>query len=240
MSNPVHLSKSEAAIVLGLKYRSYQEYLSARCLFHHGYIEQAVTISNTCIEKQLKAALTGLSVKFKYTHDTPQLLEDIRCVRPKLASCFNVEYFQMLKKVYNFRYFSAGIVGSNYSISRNYYLAELDFTFSILEPFSSIERLDGKVETSGYKSDIQTKLGALYSNNYILCDLPKESIFGGNDLVLAGIVTSDYKIYNAEISGPTHPFFAKLDAEGIKVIDNRFEATIPPDTEDTTYVRNLL
>lgn len=240
MHHSKSLTRSESGLLLGLKFRSYQEYLAARCLFHNNHVEQAVILSNTCVEKQLKAILVGLSIKFRFDHNTPQLLDDLRAIRPKLAAKINIKYLERIKRIYDFRYFSRDIIGLNYVISRNYYLAELDYTFSILEPITKIEKPGEIISTSGYEQDLRERMKALYENNYILNNFKKERIFDGSDFILAGIVTEDYEIYNAEGTGPMNEFFNRFDGDGIEITGDTYKVIMPPDLPDTTFVANYL
>ncbi len=222
------IDNEKGNVIVGFKTKAYEEYLAARCLFLNNCLEQGVSLSNGCIEKQIKAILAICNVKFKWTHDTPLLLDKLRTVLPVTGNRIRTDYLKRLFMIHELRYFDppGKMIGLNYFVSRNFYLAELDFTFSLLDKSSTIEKL----VDSGEKLDHEAKKRdpLFYSHNYIFQGISKLELFNGQDYIESNIILPKLEMYKCILKGPMNEFYNRFDGDGIIVNGNELKAITPP------------
>lgn len=153
---------------------AYDDYQAARLLFNNDLLHPAAIMANTCLEKELKARLMILDVKFKKLHRTDELWHALRKVDTQTASSINIEFLQMLTNVYKSRYFD-GLPGNyEYSIYKNKTISELDYTYHFLV---NARKHDLAKNKSTYELDIDNKKPLLIENNYLLQGVSKEQMF---------------------------------------------------------------
>lgn len=170
--------------LVGLKSSSYREYLSARILFNNHLFQQACFFANSCLEKELKAYLLVLKINFpKKEHDTSQLYSILNKHHDKFAQQMNGEFFKVLSKIYLSRYFENLSPGYNFAIYKNKFLAELDYTYALLESRSRILNRNQEIGETNYEIDKRDKLQALYLNNYLLLNISKDEFLKQIDFV---------------------------------------------------------
>ena len=220
------INEEQAIIMTGLKFRSFQEYLAARSLFHNNYLDQAVILSNTCLEKQMKAAMIGANLKIRKIHNTGVLLSDFQKVLPNIADKLNIKYLKRISRIYDTRYFDYNSKGLNYFISRNHYISELDRSFSLLYKASKILR-PGEDEADIKISDAETTIEDFYSNNYILQNIDRSKLFDGEDVIIATVVLPNFEVISVIIKGPIDEFYNDFERDGIRVDGNTLHAIMP-------------
>lgn len=170
----------------------YDDYLSARILINNGLILQGTILANTAIEKYLKAILTFMEGKLKYSHKTTFLLEEIKSFDTKLYNQINQPFVALIEKAYQMRYIDSLPNGFRICLVRRNVLAELDFIISILAKKIKLQK-----ETK-YEVDEKEKKPSLYENNFVLNNIDKKEFLIGLDDAFEFIV--DEKIGFLEIS----------------------------------------
>src|SRR5688572_23793819 len=129
-NKPYHQRKiilAEAKKIIGLKAMAYKDYIAARNLLHSGLFHQGAFFINTCIEKELKAYLFANKINVNFGHDTPKLLNSVSQIeRVDWVNEINLEFIEVIFKIYKSRYFENLDPGYNFVINRNKFLAELD------------------------------------------------------------------------------------------------------------------
>ena len=170
--------------LLGFLGSSYRDYLASRVLFNNKQLVIACCLANTSIEKNFKALLDFEEKKISFTHDLTKLLPDIKEYDLELYNKLNVNFLNVLTKIYSSRYLGDCDTGYNMVITKNKYLAELDYIYSILEPKLRILKSGTKeVQSTRYEVDIVKQNPALLTNNYILLNLDKTKFIEQTDFV---------------------------------------------------------
>lgn len=169
---------------LGFIGDSYRDYLAARVLFNNKQLIQACTIANTSIEKFFKALIDFEGEKTKFTHNLTKLLPHIKEYDSELYNKLNIDFLNVITKIYSSRYLGDCDTGYNMVIIKNKYLAELDYIYSILEPKLRILKSGTKqVQSTRYETDIVKQNPALLTNNYILLNFDKTKFIEQTDFV---------------------------------------------------------
>ncbi len=175
------LTYPEAKSLAGFLSSSFQDYISARILFNHNQLISAASLANTAIEKYFKAIIAFRGNRVKAKHDLEKLLPSIKSFSPEVYKEINVEFLKMLSKTYCLRYIDDLETNFNIVISKNKYLAELDYTYSILEP--KLRLSDKKDRKSSYEIAIEEKDPTLWTNNYILNGIDKTRFIERDDVI---------------------------------------------------------
>ena len=110
-------------------------------------------------------------------------MPSIQSFSPEVYEKMNVEFLRMLSKIYYLRYIDNLEPNFNIIISKNKYLAELDYTYSILEPKLRLRLSDKKNRKSFYEIAIEEKDPNLWTNNYILNELDKTQFIERDDVI---------------------------------------------------------
>ncbi|GAA3599842.1 HEPN domain-containing protein [Flavivirga amylovorans] len=172
------VTREKAKGILGYLTESYRDYLASRILFNNNELIQACCLANTSIEKIFKALLIQFEGKtVKYNHDLNKLLPDIEKYDLEIFNSLNIDFLKSISYIYKTRYIGSEKTGYNIVILRNKFMAELDYTYSILEPKIRVglQSLTDKIITP-YEADKMRKLPALIKNNYILLDDNKTNL----------------------------------------------------------------
>ncbi|MBD0279557.1 MAG: HEPN domain-containing protein, partial [Flavisolibacter sp.] len=119
--------------LVGLKHSAYKDYVAARILFLNNQLHQAAIFANTCIEKELKACLYGLGVDCRIRHNSFKIYNLMRAHDEETFNKINSNFIRVLSKVYESRYHEGLNPGYNFVIIKRKFLAELDYTYSLLE-----------------------------------------------------------------------------------------------------------
>ncbi len=194
---------AEAKKVIGLKSTAYREYLSARLLANNHFFQQAAIMMTTCLEKEMKAYLFTIGENFKWIHDLEPLYEKLNTARPEFAEKLNVEFLKALSIIYKTRYYDQLIPGYNWVFIKNKFLAEFDYTYSILEPMLRVKPArDKEMSKTKYELDIEGRAEILFTNNYILNKIEKDKFLTSPDLVYEFRIASTHEIFEAQYPIP--------------------------------------
>jgi HEPN domain-containing protein len=172
----------EGKKVLGYLNTAYKDYIGARHLYNSNLLHQATIFANTSLEKCIKAYLYVTDTKYSSKHhDTYKLYTALKNFNPRIGNEINPEFIKVISKIYLSRYFESLNPGYNFVIVRNKFLAELDYTFQLL---NDLIEIPSPIPTpSPFKYDKQTKNPLLINNNYLLNNIDKEVFLNFNDNV---------------------------------------------------------
>jgi len=216
------LSTSDSKKIIGLKTMAYKDYIAARSLLNNNFLHQAVFLINTCIEKELKAYLFALGIETKKIHDSAKLLKRISEVEGvNLIDNLNVQFIEVISKIYHTRYYEDLQPGFNFVINKNKFLAELDYTYSILVNLTRIGYNEDSLEYSKYHKDIDNKNPKLFENNYILNNTSKEEFLNQIEHVYEFRIAKSHSILEVTYELPTNVDNDKFDYEGLKEINGK-------------------
>lgn len=220
--NERKLNKSENKKVSGLKGMAYKDYIAARVLLKKDLLHQAAFLINTCIEKELKAYLFAHGISVKRNHDTVKLIDRVSQIEGvNWIGEINLEFIKVVNKIYESRYFETLEPGYNFVINRNKFLAELDFTYSLLQSKSIKMNQEGKTIKSMYENSAEKKDPLVYENNYVLYNKPKAELLDLRDLVHEFRVTEENSIFEMTYSITKNDYHNKFNYEGLKQINER-------------------
>lgn len=207
--------------IVGLLFNAYQDYLSARVLFNANMLMPACCLANQALEKQMKAIIeVPPGTRENSSHDTVALLNTLLRIKPEIAPNIKKEYFKALNKIYLTRYYDGLANGFRCEILRNKFLAELDYSFSILHPLVSIEPLNGNKTKTRFEIDIENKNPALLCNNYVFANVDKAAFLRQKELVIQFVVHGNSPIY-AEGELPFSVDNGRFSYSGLRVIDEK-------------------
>lgn len=145
---------------------SFGDYMAARILMIHNKLIQACVLANTAIEKFLKALIEANGKKSFGKHDINKLLLFIKNQYPRLHKKLNSEFITELSKIYKTRYIDDLPISFNFAIIQSKFLAELNYTYSVLEPSLRVQE-KSKIK-SKYEYASESKDADLWIRNYIL------------------------------------------------------------------------
>lgn len=185
-------SKEDGLKLVSFLTTGYDDYLSARILINNGLLLQGAILANTAIEKCLKAIVTFMEGKLKYSHKTTLLLEAIKDFDTKLYNQINQPFVALIEKAYQMRYIDSLSNGFRICLVRRNVLAELDSIISLLA-----NKIKLKNETK-YEVDKKANKPSLYENNFVLNNIDKNEFLIGLDDAFEFIV--DEKIGFFEVS----------------------------------------
>jgi HEPN domain-containing protein len=169
---------------IGLLFNAYRDYKVARLLFNSNLLREACCIGNQALEKQMKVYIEANGGKTNKGHNTVNLFNTMHHMKLKNIKELNSEFFKVLTKVYDTRYYESLPHEYRYTILRNKFLAELDFSYSALRTLVTIkpsENVTGGV--SEFDNDIEQRNPILFDNNYILLGLEKAAFLNRPELV---------------------------------------------------------
>lgn len=213
---------AEGKKVIGLKTMAYKDYIAARTLLQGGFLHQAAFLINTCIEKELKAYLFSRSINLKVAHDSVKLLKAIKNIDDVTwTGEINTEFIEVITKIYKSRYFENLEPGYNFVINCNKFLAELDYTYSLLDSKTKISGTGPSVFISRYQKSIEEKNPIIFKHNYILNNVSKEEFLRHPEMVYEFRITKTHHPFQAEYLIPYNIDLYKFDYEGLKQINNQ-------------------
>jgi HEPN domain len=160
--------------IAGLLKMSFSDYLAARILINRNKLLQGCILANTAIEKHFKALMEAQSTKSFGNHDLIKQLPFVKNQYPEIYKKLNIEFLTQLSEIYKSRYIDSLPIGYNFAIIQRKYIAELDFTYSILEPTLKLQNSNNKNQlTSEYQTSLKNKDIDLWSYNYLLNKMDK-------------------------------------------------------------------
>jgi len=234
------VSRDKAKVILGYLTESYRDYLASRILFNNNELIQACCLANTSIEKFFKALIQFDGKKVRYNHDLNKLLTDIEKCDLEIFNSLNIDFLKSISNIYTTRYIGSEKTGYNIVILRNKFMAELDYTYYVLEPKIRVglQSQADKVITP-YEADTLRKLPALMNNNYIL--------LGANKTYLIEHTTEfvlELRMYNNSVFEATYSTNKSKDDgifnfESLKPSDDKglsFKVCFPSPDFDDIYI----
>ena len=102
------------------------DYLGARMLLLGDLLVQGGALSNTAIEKYLKAVCRHSGMKIPHRHEVDRLYDTIKSQTVKHELDLNIDYLKLLSKVYKLRYPDDLEVGFNISLNQAKLITQLD------------------------------------------------------------------------------------------------------------------
>lgn len=160
--------------IMGLLSMSFNDYLAARILINRNKLLQGCILANTSIEKYFKALMEVQSTNAFGKHDLMKQMPFIKNQYPSLYKKLNIEFLTQLSEIYKSRYIDSLPIGYSFAIIQRKYIAELDYTYSILEPIIEISNSkSGDKADFGYQISLKNNDNDLWSENYLLNKLDK-------------------------------------------------------------------
>ncbi len=206
----------KAKKLIGLKYSAYKDYIAARILFLNSQLHQAAFFANTCIEKELKACLYSLGVDCRVQHDSFKLLNLLNNHNPETYNKLKPDFIKMLTKIYKSRYHEDLNPGYNFVIIKNKFLAELDFTYSILEPKVRYKtKREPDIAKTIYELDVLNKMPRVLLNNYLYNNISKEKFLKMPDTVFEFRIIFNHEVVEALYSIPENTDWDRFIYEGL-------------------------
>lgn len=186
MSNHTGKLRWEEGIqIWGFKNSAYKDYLAARQLLNSNLLPQAAVFMATALEKELKTLLSLSKMPFKRVHDPIGLYKELILNKPNLKGKLNSEFLEVLSDIYKSRYWNDKGVkpGYNFTIVKNKFLAEMDFTYLMLESRSKLSRTNVEIQKTKLELDTENKLSILFDNNHVLNKINKADFLKNDDYV---------------------------------------------------------
>lgn len=154
---------------------SYEDYISARILINKMKLIQGCILANTAIEKYFKALMEAQGTGAFGNHNLIKQLRFIKNQHPRIYKKLNIDFLKQLTEIYKVRYIDDLKSGYNFAIIQSKYLAELDYTYSLLEPSIRVGYKNQKQSKTKYEIAIEKKDTDLYQSNYILTKTDKKT-----------------------------------------------------------------
>ncbi|MCB9064379.1 MAG: HEPN domain-containing protein [Chitinophagales bacterium] len=173
LDNELALTGKAAKRFLGLLFNAYRDYKAARLLFNSGLLREACSMANQALEKQMKAYIEVNGGKETQKHNTVALFNTMKHMKLKPVNKLNRDFFTVLTKVYDTRYYESLPSKFRYTILKNKFLAELDHSYLTLRPLMGIKSENFGNGMSEYDRDVEIKEPVLFENNHILNNISK-------------------------------------------------------------------
>lgn len=219
--NDRYISMEKAKRIVGLKGNAFNDYLSARVLLNQELLFQGAILANTAIEKEIKGYLEAIGIIVTIKHNSNKLYNLLHKHKPDVASKLNKEFIKELSRIYEARYTDSLPANFNFTIVRNKYLVELDYTYSILEPLFRYNRAsEKKFGITRYEDAINKKDSRLFLNNCVLKSTTKEALFSKPDAVYEFRIIFNHEIFEVSYIIPSIIDDGKFKFEAIKPLSN--------------------
>ena len=206
--------------LIGYLGSSFDDYIASRVLFNSGMLTQACCLANTAIEKYFKAFVEFKGNKIKAKHNLAKLLPTVENFDSDLYNKLNIEFLLELTKIYETRYIGDCPGGYNFVILRNKYLAELDYTYSLIEPKIRYSKKGKEIRETLYEMLISAKNPAIWTNNYLLNKIEKNTFIENLDLVYElRVVKSNNELLEVKYSTSESKNNGKFRFEALKTND---------------------
>lgn len=218
----------KAKKLIGLKQSAFKDYTAARLLFLNSQLHAAAFFANTCIEKELKSCLYTFGLNVTVQHNSHKLLNILRQHDETTFNLINSDFLKILTKIYESRYHEGLNPGYNFVIIRRKFLAELDYTYQLLERKVrfNIKRLEGDVPQSLYDISVSNKLPSVVFDNYLYNDISKEQYLKHRDDVYEFRMLFNHEVIDASYTIPTNSDPAQFIYEALIPSNNNHSFTI--------------
>jgi len=218
----------KAKRLIGLKQAAFKDYIAARLLFLNSQLHQAAFFANTCLEKEFKSCLYTLGVDVNIQHNTFKLLNLLSSVDKETFEKINPDFLKVLTKIYESRYHEGLNPGYNFVIIRRKFLAELDYTYQILERKVrfKLSGIDGNPPATTYELSLKNKLPTIILDNYLYNDISKEQFLQNKDDVFEFRMLFNHEVAEAYYTIPTNLDLVKFKYEALIPSNNGQSYTI--------------
>lgn len=169
--------------LIGYMTSSFDDYIASRTLFNNNMLVQACCLANTAFEKYFKAFVDFKGNRIKAKHNLVKLLPTVKDFDGELYSKLNIEFLKEITKIYETRYIGDCPKGFNFVILQNKFLAELDYTFSILEPKIRVSKKGQGIKETSYEHFVKIKHPLIWENNFVLNNIDKTNFVESLDYV---------------------------------------------------------
>lgn len=231
----------KAKKLIGLKQSAFKDYIASRILFLNHQLHQAAFFANTCIEKELKSCLYGIGLDINVQHNSFKLLNLFSTHDKKTFDKINPDFIKILTKIYDSRYHEGLSPGYNFVIIRRKFLAELDYTYQILEPKVrfKIKHLEGDIPKSLYEINVLNKMPAVVLDNYLYNDITKENYLRQEDNVYEFRMLFNHEVIDASYSIPTNTESTQFIYEALISSNNNQSYTLSHN-HHSEKIKNLM
>ncbi len=174
-----------------------KDYISARSLLLADLLVQGTILSNTAVEKYLKAVCSLVALTFpKSCHDVPKLHRIIRSkeIKPNV----NTDYLSLLKKAYELRYPDNLSPGYNICLAQAKLLTELDHSVCEIRKGFGFRKANGENIETRLSHLLKTQDKALMDSNSAFGDAKRDEIFKDKNRFYELRVLPDGTIMEAE------------------------------------------
>lgn len=208
--------------LVGLKQSAFKDYTAARLLFLNSQLHPASFFANTCIEKELKSCLYTFGINVTVQHDSFKLLNILRQYDEKTFSLINPDFLKVLTKIYESRYHEGLNPGYNFVVIRRKFLAELDYTYQLLERKVrfKLKKLDGDVPKSLYEISVLNKLPSVVFDNYLYNDISKEQYLSSEDDVYEFRMLFNHEVIDGSYTIPSNSESTRFIYEALTPSNN--------------------
>ncbi len=192
-----HIACLDKKEIGGLLYVAYEDYVSARILLLSGSLMNGCILANTSLEKLLKALIfyCGENNLKKYQHRAHQLLDDLN--KKGFKPNINREFLSALSMIYDSRYIGDNNKvkpGYNFTIVKNKFLAELDYTVDLLgNTIVAKSKPKPNVKTAVEICNLNRTNPQIRNGNYLYLGMSKDVYCTGLEDILELRVLSNYE-----------------------------------------------
>lgn len=174
----------------------FQDYLGARTLLNAELLLQGATLASTAVEKYLKALLAAKGLKaFGHLSDwSPKSLSD---QAQELG--LNADFLALLQLVYRIRYLDNLDSSVSFAIERLKFLAELDFTVSVLN--NAVRFFRGGDSVDPYEAARLAGCQELIQRNYLVSNADRHAFLATPDIAEAYYIDSSLEVISCRLTG---------------------------------------
>jgi hypothetical protein len=170
-------------------------------------------------------------------HDTFKLYNLLSRHKKEVTDKLNPDFFKSLTKIYKSRYHEDLSPGYNFVIIRNKFLAELDYSYSILE---NKVRFKTKSQSQNcetlYEFDRKNKHIFLYQSNYLLNNINKSFFLKSPALVYEFRMAFNHETLEARYEIPFNKEENIFIYEGLKPTNNNLSFSLSNHHTETKHL----
>jgi len=163
----------EVQAILGA---AFNDYVAARVLVLSQLLLQAGILASSAVEKYFKVILAFRGNR-SVGHLKKAHINAVRNFSPELFATLNLEFLELLRRLYRFRYPDALPRQSNVVIAEREFLAELDHTALSVHGGLTIE-INGKQVHTALEEGLRKGDRRLLTGNHVIGSIPKQDFIG--------------------------------------------------------------
>jgi hypothetical protein len=140
----------------------------------------------------------------------------------KAANKINSDFLKVLSKIYESRYHEGLSPGYNFVVVKRKFLAELDFTYSVLESKIrfKIPRLEKDMPKTLYEIGVIAKSPIIFTDNYVLNNINKVDFLQSEDVVFEFRILFNHELIEATYIVPNNQDTNKFTYEALTSVGN--------------------